>query len=251
VYDLLGTLLHQTEDLSTNYDQPVAFDDATGFRIGATTVDSTAYHLQNIMVSSNYDEPLQNNIMIESFTEYGILKEFGTTTIGGTTSDVESRTAIIPLTMPEDGYIRSVVMHLRDPGNAHEVRGVIYNNSNQVLAASDDTPGSIPMRVDAALGEWYVATLSNSLFVASGTVLKVGGRFSGGGDVCADFYNTGASGSSQTESGGTYPALHNPISTTNSTAERSYFFTYTPSAVKKNKLTANGVYICPQFIEQA
>ena len=71
VYDTDGTLIDDTGDLSTPYNLPNALNSA--IRIGDSTGwgATKSVHFDNIFIGSAYDDPLDQNLTITSYAEYG------------------------------------------------------------------------------------------------------------------------------------------------------------------------------------
>lgn len=81
VYDATGTLIQAVEDLVTAFTAPAALDETVRFgdfggMLGTCYVD-------NVFLADTYDEPLEDNLFITSWTEYGGVADPEGSLIGG------------------------------------------------------------------------------------------------------------------------------------------------------------------------
>ena len=68
IYNTDGSLRTAVEDLATNFDQLSALDTLYIGEIGGGATD---VHIDNIFIADDYNEPLEDNMNITSWTEYG------------------------------------------------------------------------------------------------------------------------------------------------------------------------------------
>jgi len=57
------------EDLATSWTTAGSLSSSTGWRIGGT--NASTIHIDNVFCASNYDEPIEDNATITSYTQYG------------------------------------------------------------------------------------------------------------------------------------------------------------------------------------
>lgn len=69
IYDNSGTLVASGERTEA-FVAPLDFNENAGFRIGEAAGSTMRLHIDNVFVSDSYDEPLQHNLTISSYTEY-------------------------------------------------------------------------------------------------------------------------------------------------------------------------------------
>jgi hypothetical protein len=70
VYDATGTLIQAVQDLATGFTAPAALDAADGLRFGDSSGGLGTCYLDNCFVADAYAEPLEDNLLITSWTEY-------------------------------------------------------------------------------------------------------------------------------------------------------------------------------------
>lgn len=71
-YDTTMTLVNETIDNTTDFtaNVPADFASTSGLRLGDTTGTTGTLYIDNVFAASNYDEPIQDNATITSYTAY-------------------------------------------------------------------------------------------------------------------------------------------------------------------------------------
>jgi hypothetical protein len=95
IYDDTGTLVSVTQDHSTAFDLPGSISSTTGLRLGVMDTITQVLHIDNVFISDTYEEPIHNNLLITSWTQYD-----------GTPDDLPELSSGPP------GLIKSIVRHV-------------------------------------------------------------------------------------------------------------------------------------------
>lgn len=82
LYNQFDGLLQKIEDLTTVFAAPSDFTLATGLRYGRDGAEVFNTHYDNAFISDYYDEPIQNNFQIASYTNYNPALTFGSQLVG-------------------------------------------------------------------------------------------------------------------------------------------------------------------------
>lgn len=70
VYDTDGVLLDAVEDTATNWVAPTELNGSDRGRLGEATGNAGAFKLDNVACANTFDEPLEDNLFITSYTQY-------------------------------------------------------------------------------------------------------------------------------------------------------------------------------------